>query len=216
MKAETIPRQAIQTHAAKIKVPFLLHFTRAANLPSIMQHGLYPISRVDEIGATPQINDKLRLDGYLDGISLSIAFPNYLMFWKYRQDNEGVEWVVLAIHPSVLWLKDCAFCRHNAADARISSQPLEQLMTPAAFTGMFDEIEGIPSRQEQRLKTFDPTDGQAEVLVFDVIEPYLIAGAVFENAATRDLYQGILGNRQISVNRARKGFFAARSYVRQG
>lgn len=209
-----MPRQAIQTHATEIKVPFLLHFTRAANLPSIMQHGLYPVSRADEIGAAPQINDELRLDGHRDGTSLSIAFPNYRMFWKYRQDNEGVEWVVLAIHPSVLWLKDCAFCRHNAADARISCQPLQQLKTAAAFTGMFDEVEGIQSRQEQRLKTFDPTDGQAEVLVFDVIEPNLIAGAVFENAATRDVYQGILGNRQILVNRAGKGYFAARSYVR--
>ena len=209
-----MPRQTIQAHATEIKGPFLLHFTRAANLPSIMQHGLYPVSRVDEIGATPQINDELRLDGHRDGTSLSIAFPNYRMFWKYRQDNEAVEWVVLAIHPSVLWLKDCAFCRHNAADARISYQPLQQLKTSAAFMGMFDEIEGIQSRQEQRLKTFDPTDGQAEVLVFDVIEPNLIAGAVFENTATRDEYQGILGNRQILVNRAGKGYFAARSYVR--
>lgn len=209
-----MPRQAIQTHATEIKVPFLLHFTRAANLPSIMQHGLYPVSRADEIGAAPQINDELRLDGHRDGTSLSIAFPNYRMFWKYRQDNEGVEWVVLAIRPSVLWLKDCAFCRHNAADARISCQPLQQLKTAAAFTGMFDEVEGIQSRQEQRLKTFDPTDGQAEVLVFDVIEPNLITGAVFENAATRDVYQGILGNRKILVNRAGKGCFAARSYVR--
>ncbi|UXN57792.1 DUF4433 domain-containing protein [Phyllobacterium zundukense] len=207
-------KQAIQAHAQMIKVPYLLHFTRASNLPAIMQHGLYPMSRVAEIEITPEINDELRLDGHLDGVSLSIAFPNYRMFWKCRQDNEGVEWAVLAVNPSVLWLKDCAFCRHNAADARMSCQPLEQLKTTEAFAGLFEEIEGLQTRVEQRLKPFDPTDGQAEVLVFDVIEPHLIAGAVFENAATRDAYQDVLGNRKILINRVGKGYFAARSYVR--
>ncbi|RYD76884.1 MAG: DUF4433 domain-containing protein [Verrucomicrobiaceae bacterium] len=207
-------RQAIQAHANAINLPWLLHFTRIVNLPSIMQHGLYPASRVAEIGVTPQINDELRLDGHLGGTSLSIAFPNYRMFWKYRQQNEGVEWVVLAVHPSVLWLKDCAFCRHNAADARISCQPINQLKTPAAFTGMFEEIEGLKSRHEQRLKPFDPTDEQAEVLVFDVIEPSLIRGAAFEKAATRDAYQDNLGSRQILVNGKRNGYFATRWHMR--
>ncbi len=209
-----MPMQAIRTHANTIGVPFLLHFTRVTNLPSIMQHGLYPVSRVAEIGVTPQINDELRLDGHRNATSLSIAFPNHRMFWKCRQDSEGAQWVVLAIKSRVRWTKECAFCRHNAADARISCQPLEQLKTHAAFVSMFEEIDGMQSRQTQKLKPYDPTDTQAEVLVFDVIEPTLIAAAAFENAATRDAYQGILGNRQILVNRTGKGYFAARSYVR--
>jgi len=64
------------------------HFTRANNLPDIIKHGIYPISRIAEIGVTPEINDELRLDGRLDGISLSIAFPNSRMFYKYRQENQ--------------------------------------------------------------------------------------------------------------------------------
>jgi hypothetical protein len=209
-----MPSQAIQAHATRLKIPCLMHFTRLANLPSIMNHGLYPIGRAHEIGAIPQINDQLRLDGRLNGISLSIAFPNHRMFWRLQQENEGVEWVVLGIHASVLWLKDCAFCRHNAADARISNQPLTALKTPQAFAGMFEEIDGITQRQTQNLKPYDPTDVQAEVLVFDTIEPNFIIGAIFQNTAAKDTHSAILGNRQMLVHQARKGYFASRSYVR--
>jgi hypothetical protein len=121
---------------------------------------------------------------------------------------------VLAIHKSVLWKKDCAFCCHNAADSRISSQSLESLKTPVAFEGMFNEIAGVQSRVEQKLKPFDPTDEQAEVLVFDVIEPRLIIGAAFDNTTVRDAYQEVLGNRKILLNSPNTGYFAARSYVR--
>jgi hypothetical protein len=47
-------RQEVQAHATAIRVPNLLHFTRVVNLPSIMAHGVYPVSRLSEIGATPQ------------------------------------------------------------------------------------------------------------------------------------------------------------------
>lgn len=209
-----MPRQAIQTHAKAIGVPNLLHFTRAVNLPSIMTHGLYPIARIAEIGATPAVNDELRLDGHRDSTSLSIGFPNSRMFYKYRQDNPGVDWVVLGIHPKVLWTKECAFCRHNAADARISRQDLATLKTAEAFAGVFDEIEGNDSRQQQKLRAYDPTDVQAEVLVFDVVEPDLVIGAVFETEAVKHAHAGHLGTRQILVNSPNKGYFAARSYVR--
>lgn len=207
-------KEAIQAHAKAIQIPFLTHFTRAKNLPTIMQHGIYPVSRVVEIGAAPEVNDGLRLDGHHDGTSLSIAFPNSKMFYKYRMENPDVEWAVLGIQPSVLWTKDCAFCRHNAADARISCQPLAQLKSSEAFIGLYEEIEGIETRQEQRLRPYDPTDVQAEVLVFDVIEPGLIGAVAFDNAATRDTYQGLFGNRQVLVNGKNKGVFAARSYAR--
>jgi hypothetical protein len=97
-----MPRQAIQAHATTIKVPFLLHFTRAVNLPSIMAQGLYLIGRAGEIGATPQINDECRLDGYRDSRSESIGFPNCQMFYKLRMAEPQVDWAILGLDPSIL------------------------------------------------------------------------------------------------------------------
>ncbi len=209
-----MPRQAIQVHATTIEVPRLVHFTRAVNLPSIMAHGLYPVARACEIGATPHINDEYRWDGHRNGTSISIAFPNCQMLYKYRMDEPEVDWAILALDPALLWTKDCAFCCHNAADGRISSQPLPDLKTLEAFKGMYDEIEGIPSRREQKLKPFDPTDVQAEVLVFDVIEPQYIGGIIFEKASVRDAYLTHLSGRKTHINAKNKGMFANRKYAR--
>jgi len=204
----------MQAHATAIQVPYLLHFTRATNLPSIMTHGLYPIGRTHEIGAVPAINDQYRLDGHRNSTSVSIGFPNCQMLYKYRMAEATVDWAILVLHPSILWAKNCAFCRHNAADGRISGQPLPRLMTPQAFTGMYDEIEGLATREEQKLKTFDPTDVQAEVLVFDVIEPQYVAGVIFEKAAVRDGYLPHLGERKTYIHANNKGMFANRKYAR--
>jgi len=209
-----VTRQAIQAHATAIQVPYLLHFTRTTNLPSIMAHGLYPIARVNEIGAAPSINDQYRFDGHSNSTSVSIGFPNCQMLYKYRMADATVDWAILVIHPSILWAKSCAFCRHNAADGHISALPLADLMTPQAFTGMYDEIEGLATREEQKLKSFDPTDVQAEVLVFDVIEPQCIVGVIFEKAAVRDAYLPHLGERKHYIHANNKGMFANRKYAR--
>lgn len=137
------------------------------------------------------------------------------MFYKIRMAEEGSEWVVLALHPSILWEKECAFCKHNAADGRISCQPLASLKTEQSFQELFSEIEFFQSRNEQYLKKFDPTDVQAEVLIFDIIEPDRIWGIVFESTQTRDTFSGVVGERKTYVHAKNKGLFASRSYVRK-
>ena len=176
---------------------------------------MYPVARACEIGVQPEINDELRLDGHLDGTSVSIGFPNNQMFWKCRKDNEDVAWVVLGLDPSILWKKECAFCRHNAADNAISCIALDELKTFEAFEGMYEEIDGLESRAEQKLKAYDPTDVQAEILVFDVIEPEYILGGAFETVAVKNTYTPLLGNRKVIVKGPCKGYFASRSYVRK-
>ena len=208
-------RLAIQAHATAIQIPYLLHFTRAVNLPSIMTHGLYPVGRSHEIGANPHVNDQYRWDGHRNSSSVSIGFPNCQMLYKYRMDNPEVDWAILVLHPSILWLKSCAFCKRNAADGRISSQPLALLMTPVAFAGMYEEIDGLASREEQKLKSYDPTDVQAEALVFDVIEPQYITSVIFEKGAARNSQLPHIGNRRTYIHANNKGMFASRGYARK-
>lgn len=206
--------QQIRAIVAQREIKQLVHFTRIENLESIMRHGIVPIADTAEKQITAAINDQARWDGRTKASCLSITLPNCQMFFKYRRENPDVNWIVLGVDPSVLWLKNCAFCRYNAADARISGQLLEALRTPASLSGMFDETEGLASRQEQRLNTFDTTDVQAEVLVFDVIEPQYIFAAAFNNQETKNTFERLLGERPAQVNPVGGGFFASRSYVR--
>ncbi len=99
----------IQAIALEKKIPFLVHFTRAENLPSIMKHGLLPVQLARERGIEQLINDTQRLDGRLNGTSLSVAFPNGQMFFKLRNENPDTRWTVLAIANSVAWSKPVYF-----------------------------------------------------------------------------------------------------------
>lgn len=209
-----MPRQAIQEHAQALQVPYLVHFTQLANLRSILENGLLPRSQFGRLGRAPQINDPYRFDRHLDAISLSIAHPNGRMFYRCRQDRQNVQWVVLAIAPHILWSKRCGFCCNNAADNRMSSLSAWDIQQPAAFYGMFSELDGYKTRLEQRLKPFDPTDEQAEVLVFDAIQPEHILGVAFQSEAARQASTPYCEGKTLVMHGDSKGLFAARSYLR--
>ena len=194
-------------------IDYLLHFTRLSNLAGILQHGLYPRSRLDELPQAVAINDRCRFDNRTDSNSLSLGHPNDSMFYKYRQSTSE-EWAVLVIEPSVLWESQCAYCKHNAADHRISRLPLESLTGGAALCGMFEECDGLPSRAAQNLHPFDPTDHQAEALIFDVISPSKIRGAVFRNLEALYLYASKYPQFKFACHQEGTGVFARRAFVR--
>jgi hypothetical protein len=158
-------------------------------------------------------NDDKRLDGRRGYNCLSISFPNSLMFHRFQQNNVGVDWPILVIHPIVMAHKKSLFCKHNAADAKISSVADNELGKIESFVGMFDEITGHTSRADQKLKSWDPTDVQAEVLIEGVIDPSYIHSVVFPGAASKNLSTEILGDRKAYVN-DRRGLYATRRYYR--
>ncbi|MES2337832.1 MAG: DarT ssDNA thymidine ADP-ribosyltransferase family protein [Pseudomonadota bacterium] len=208
-------REKIQEIALARKIPLLAHFTRAENVQSILTHGLLPVSVAHSRGIHPTINDQHRLDGRLNGTSLSISFPNGSMFFKLRNENPETDWVILAVSNSILWSKNVLFCRHNAADKKISQADSGVLGAPEAFEAMFEEIDGHESRVVQGIKSFDPTDVQAEVLVIDSIEPEFVLGALVNEDRVKDSLQPHFGRRKIIVHPGRKGFFANRTYYRK-
>ncbi|MGF6875089.1 DarT ssDNA thymidine ADP-ribosyltransferase family protein [Paraburkholderia sp. MM5477-R1] len=211
------PRRArisaqLEPAVKKRGIPRLVHFTRAANLESIVRHGLCSIMEAKLFELDPKVNDKQRLDGLPWGVSLSIASPNHKMFYKYRMLDQQEEWAVLLIDPAVLWKNDCAFYARNAADHRMRGLPSAGQKTLRAFEAMYEPLEGVPSREAQRLSPFDPTDPQAEVLVFDRIEPGLIQGVAFDSAAVRAVGARFIGTREARLYAKGKGPFGTREF----
>lgn len=208
-------RIAIMNWTKTIDPPYLLHFTQVENIPSIMHNGLCPVSTLTEASTPFHANDCLRLDGHKDAVSLSIAHPNDRMFSKYRWQDLQQKWAVLVLDPSILWLLPTAFNRHNAADKRMSRLSREERMSVEAFDGMFQPPNDLPSRKENRLLPFDPTDVQAELLVFCVIKSFFVTGVVFGDADSLNACTSGLTKRRLSIHSEGRGFFGARTYARK-
>lgn len=138
----------------------------------------------------PVFNDQYRLDGYRTASCFSIGHPNYKMFYRLRQENPGARWVVVACNSSVLWQKDCAFCHENAASNSVTCIPLGERKGVEAFERLFLPIEGKPGREELDLPACCPTHPQAEVLIFDTVEPEFLAGVVCQDQASADELAG--------------------------
>jgi ssDNA thymidine ADP-ribosyltransferase, DarT len=169
----------IQAFAAERKIQLLLHFTRLENLDSILANGLYTKGECNARRIIPVTNDAYRLD-YTEAICLSVSFPNYKLFYPLRVNNPEAKWAVVALKASVLWEKNCAFCRENAAKSAVASIPIEQRKSVAALRAMFDDFENKP-RASLNLPTHMPTNPQAEILVFSHIEPNYIIGVAFND-----------------------------------
>lgn len=208
---EELRKIEIQNIVDEYKIPALVHFTQLSNLESILKNGLLPRNELD---VNTQVNDELRLDGRIDTISTSIAFPNSKMFYKYRQAKGG-HWCVIAISKRVLWELDCLFCKHNAADIRISTAPDSDLSSPAALRGLYQEHPNMEDRNSQKLRCYDPTDVQAEILIKEHIPSKYIVGVVFPDTPSRERFAHLTSKRKVVEHAKNKGFFAARSYVRR-
>ncbi len=164
---------AIKHAAESRKIERLFHFTQLGNLESIFNHGI--ISR-EELISSEEVhgcsNDHLRLDGHPDAVSCSISYINGSLFqaFKYRTN---AYWAVIQLDPSILWEKDCAYCATNAASSRVRRYAVSYLKSERAFNYLFEEQPYGRSRDD--LEVAETTDNQAEVLVFDTIDPSYIS-----------------------------------------
>lgn len=153
------------------EISLLYHFTQIENLNSIIKHGILPRQTLIGKNIKHQFNDHHRIDGQLDASSFSIEWPNYKMFYSLRAANPKQKWVVLTVHRKVLWTKNCAFFCSNAASTEEITTPIEMKRGLSALKKIFDPVAGKPTREELKLENKYPTNPQAEVLVYDVVEP---------------------------------------------
>ena len=175
------PKTQIRKRAFKRKIKYLVHFTHAANVASILEHGLIPRQQFAAMLRrgydNVKLTDRWRHDAHLDASCLSISFPNYRMFFHYLKRFPEAAWAVLQIDPAVLWQIDCAFYATNAASKRMSNTPVDSLKTISAFDALFQDYKDehtYVKRSDLCLPNNLPTNPQAEVLAFDIIPPELI------------------------------------------
>jgi hypothetical protein len=208
------PRPYVRKYVEAKGVPFLVHFTDVVNLQSIVRHGILSVSELEQRTIPFARNDSDRLDGHACAISLSIAHPNDRLFLRWRRENKQRRWVVLLIDPSVLWENQVKFCSWNAADHRERDVGRWSHQGFASLKLMFAPQNGLPSRAEQNLHPYDPTNVQAEALVFDPVPPEKIVGAVFNDHESMAMIPGELRGRRIDLVDDRMGLFGMRSSAR--
>ncbi|MFB6287168.1 MAG: DarT ssDNA thymidine ADP-ribosyltransferase family protein [Candidatus Bipolaricaulia bacterium] len=170
------------------RIPYLCHFTRQANLSSILTHGLLSVETLSARSIPFIETDRTRLDHAPSAISLSISFPNYRMFSAYRNaQSDPCTWVVLVIHSSVLWEKRCQFADMNAASQRAQDMWARCDPDPVrSFRNLFaenvrDSNGKLYRRKDLAIPPFFPTNPQAEVLVYGSIEPDCVIEVHFES-----------------------------------
>lgn len=192
----------------------LFHFTHSDNLSSILENGLLSRSELDDEnnGYDYDYNDEDRIDGHPNAICLSISYPNARMFWKYRNLKPG-DWVILEIEPSILWTKNCAFYPTNAASNNVRFEELGSMKGSHALSALFsDEVFGI--QRDEGLADKYTTDVQAEVLVFESIDPNYIVNTFHPNRESAEHFKRLYPqtNHRYYANLNRGTLFSQRNY----
>lgn len=189
------------------KIEYVWHFTKIENLDSILKNGLIPRAYLEAENASVEYNDSYRLDECKDANCLSIGHPNYKMFYRLRQNNPRQEWVIIIVDSKILWSKECAFCYENAASHKVTCIPILIRKSVKSFESLFKPADDKPDRQTLGLPDDCPTNPQAEVLVFGLIEPEYIVGAIVSSKERENELKEIYPDFAFVYN---KGFYSPR------
>jgi len=180
----------------KRKIEFLTHFTRLDNLHSILQNGLVPVSIQQKMKIPSVHNDEQRIDSKLDCTSCSVEFPNYKLFYKFREYQfPRTRWVVVVLDKDVLFLPTniAYYCRTNAAGIFPKIPRVKELCTANAFENMYlDSIKTRDNklilRESLQIDDSMTTDPQAEILISDIIDTNYIVCICFQKQQDVDHY----------------------------
>ncbi|MGH6787935.1 MAG: DarT ssDNA thymidine ADP-ribosyltransferase family protein [Novosphingobium sp.] len=178
--------EMIEEHIRQIvrerQIQEVLHFTRLERLGGILEYGI--LGKSDLLDRGFEVFD--RMDKSEDSVSVSISCYYPDMFWAKRNGAQNQPWIILTLHPSLLWQYHCLFFRRgvptsesqNQSGKRFGGFALEALFDDASFSLDPDE----PSfRDKHSLPPSWPTFSDAEVQVKSPIAPNYIKAAVVEN-----------------------------------
>lgn len=160
---EYLVRQERERILTEKGIKRIVHFTKVDNLENILEYGIFSKENLELLGISYLPSDMYRLDGKLNGISTSISYPNYKMFYRKRIDDPNVDWAIITMEPKLIVDKlDTEFYDTNAA------------------SGIYS-LSDAPTSNDDLLKLFDKenrdlsipesytTNPQAEVLVNNCI-----------------------------------------------
>lgn len=159
---------------------------------------MVPRHNLDEWRVPYSANDALRLDGRKKYNCVSIGFPNYRMFYKYRKATD-CDWAVLKLRAEILWESNCMFCKCNAASAAVRGYSDFALMQPDAFLGLFEERLEVAARADMEIPDHFTTDPQAEVLVRGIILPSDILEVVIKTERLESQVRESVGDASVEV-----------------
>lgn len=181
----------------QMEIKVLLHFTNVKNLSCIFENGLITRDNLSKLNCDTFINDIERYDK-TNGISLSVSFPNYKMFYCVRKDNPNEDYCVIVLDPSILYELDCGFFYTNAANRIFKEREDIIYKKINSFKDMFadkyppERFFGFTHlRETMSLPKSFTTDPQAEILVFEKIPLKYILGVVFENKEVMETYKKV-------------------------
>lgn len=158
------------------KINSIIHFTRVENLDSILTNGVVPRSSLSSNSCI--FNDDVRADGKLNYSSFSIGFPNHLMFYRLRCSIPNSKWVILVFNSDILINFNCLFYPINAASSDVSRLPVDNFMGGVALEKMFSYS---AESRESILRSTDPTDVQAEVMIPSTVTIDYLKGCILND-----------------------------------
>lgn len=166
-----IKELSIQEVVKKRNITKLIHVTNKKNLDSILEHGILPLTNLEEEGINYEFNDFLRLEKRRDAICLSVTDYNNFLFGSFQRRYPKNEYVVLEINPEILFINSVEkmFCDYNAASrfTKKSSTNMEIM-----FKDKIKRRAKIKTRLKK--KDYEPTSYQAEILYCGKIDPKYI------------------------------------------
>lgn len=187
----------IHSECARRNIDCLFHFTPVDHLDSILRRGLLVPSACAKQATGMKPNDTVRYDRQ-DAICLTVEWPNYKVFYPFRQKDTR-PWAVIAVQHRVLWEKRVCFNKTNAADNSMSGQSFEARQGLAKFLELFGDCCG-KIRADLKITDNFPTNPQAEVLCLDTIEPSYFMAVLLDNREAYERFKPAYPNVDIRLD----------------